>query len=102
MKRHAWIGAILIGLIAGGWAWGGEPCCPMQPLGPAGGWFPYGGGLLRWWDTHCFVCGGTPDDYCRKPIPRLRCPAYPPCYLWGQGVRIVPSGAPNQPGLPGK
>jgi hypothetical protein len=90
MRRQAWIGAVLVALLAGDWASGGElPCCePDQPgflqrLCPAGGCFPYGGGLLHWWPQHCFPCGGAPDDYCRKPLPKVCWPPYPPYYTWG-------------------
>jgi hypothetical protein len=52
-----------------------EPCF-LDRLRPVGGWHPYGGGLVHWWPRHCFVCGGFPDDYCRKPLPRV---CWPPC-----------------------
>ncbi len=90
MKRQAWIGVALLALLAAGWAGGGEPpCreprppCPPWRLAPAGGWFPYGGGLLHWWPPNCFPHGGAPDDYCRKSLPRVCWPPYPPYYLWG-------------------
>jgi hypothetical protein len=90
MTRHAWIGVLLLALIAVGRGSGGEPpgCepgrpCFLQRLGPVGGWCPYGGGLLHWWDSHCFPRCGGPDDYCRKPLPRVCWPAYPPYYIWG-------------------
>ena len=90
MRRQAWIGVALLALIAAGWACGGEPpcseprpaCSPWR-LGPTGGWFPYGGGLLRWWPQHCFPRCGGPDDYCRKPLPSVCWPPYPPYYTWG-------------------
>ncbi len=90
MRRRAWIGALLFSVIAGGLACAGEPpsCEPGRPgilqrVGPVGGWFPYGGGLLRWWNPHCFPCCSGPDDYCRKPPPCVCWPAYPSCYIWG-------------------
>jgi hypothetical protein len=89
MKLQMWLGAVLVALVAGGWVSAGEPCCPsaepnhLQRPGPAGGWYPYGGGLLRWWNRHCFPCCGGPDDYCRKPLPRVCCPPYPPHYKSG-------------------
>jgi hypothetical protein len=49
----------------------------LQRLNPAGGWNPYGGGLLHWWNLDCFPRSGTPDDYCRKPLPRVCWPANP-------------------------
>jgi hypothetical protein len=83
MRRPVWIVAFLVALVAGGRGKGSEPCGPDRPLEsflarvcPAGGWFPYGGGLLHWWDPHCFPCVGGPDDYCRKSLPCV-CP--PPC-----------------------
>jgi hypothetical protein len=90
MRPHRWIGAFLLTLIAGGQWIGGEPeCCEpaheglLRWLGPAGGWHPYGGGLLRWWDLHCFPRCGAPDDYCRKKLPLVCWPPYPPYYVWG-------------------
>jgi hypothetical protein len=90
MKRRASIGAVLLALLAGGWASGGDPPCRqpappcfLQRLEPAGGWCPYGGGLLHWWDPHCFPRCGGPDDYCRKPLPGVCWPAYPPYFIWG-------------------
>ena len=55
----------------------------LQRLHPVGGWNPYGGGLLHWWNPHCFPCQTAPDDYCRKPLPRVCWPPYPPYYIWG-------------------
>src|SRR5437870_6603946 len=90
MRRHMWIGVFLTILIAGGRAVGGEPRYSEPAQGsirqrwhPVGGWHPYGGGLLHWWDPHCFPCQGGPDDYCRKPLPRVCWPPYPPYYIWG-------------------
>jgi len=88
MKRcRAWIGACLIAVSAG-WGAGaepstGEPTCFLQRLGPAGGWHPYDTSMLHWWPAHCFPCAGAPDDYCRKPLPRVCWPPYPPYYIWG-------------------
>jgi hypothetical protein len=90
MRRHLWMGTLAIALIAGGRGLAGEPsCCPppqdhfLQRLAPVGGCHPYGGGLLHWWDPHCFPRGGAPDDYCRKPLPCVCWPPYPPFYIWG-------------------
>jgi hypothetical protein len=90
MRRHVCIGAFLITLIAGGRGLAGErECCEppqqgfLQRLCPVGGWQPYGGGLLRWWNPDCFPRCGAPDDYCRKPLPRVCWPAYPSFYIWG-------------------
>ena len=66
---------------------GGSPESPPQRfphrLQPAGGWNPYGDGLPHWWNPHCFPCQDAPDDYCRKPLPRVCWPPYPPYYIWG-------------------
>jgi hypothetical protein len=68
----------------------GEPCCCERPedcflkrLAPVGGWNPYGGGLLHWWPAHCFPCNGAPDDYCRKALPHVCWPPYPPYFIQG-------------------
>src|SRR5581483_6254184 len=90
MKRHGWMGPCLITLLTVGPGWGSEPRCCEPPPGsllqrwhPVGGWCPYGGGLLHWWNPCCFPHGGVPDDYCRKALPRVCWPSYPPFYTWG-------------------
>jgi hypothetical protein len=90
MRRHLGIGALLLALIAGSRGLGAEPCgCEptqdgfLQRVHPVGGWAPYGGGLLHWWPRQCFPCGGAPDDYCRKPLPRVCWPPNPPYYIGG-------------------
>ncbi len=100
MARQARIGAVLLWLIAAGWALGGEPpcseprpACSLRQLAPAGGWDPYGGGLLRWWPSHCFPCCSAPDDYCRKPLPPVCWPPYPPYYTWGPPATCCPQGS---------
>jgi hypothetical protein len=50
---------------------------------PVGGWNPDGGGLVHWWNPHCFPCADGPDDYCRKKLPCVCWPAYPPYFQWG-------------------
>ncbi len=40
----------------------------LHRIHPVGGWNP-GGGLLHWWNPHCFPRWCGPDDYCRKPPP---------------------------------
>ena len=110
MKPHRWLGAFLLTLIAGGQGLSGEPqrCEPaqggfLQRFHPVGGWDPYGGGLLHWWDPHCFPRCGAPDDYCRKPLPRVCWPPYPPYYVWGMPEIRYPEGscgrASNEPHL---
>jgi hypothetical protein len=96
-----WIGAFLIALTAAARGLGGEPrCCEPPQVGflervcPAGGWDPYGGGLLHWWPSHCFPrCGGA-DDYCRKKLPPVCWPSYPAWYIWGPPPAAVT--VPNQ------
>jgi hypothetical protein len=90
MNRHACAAALLLTLVAGGRGSGGGPqgpgpgpTCFLGRVAPAGGWFPYGGGLLRWWDPHCFPRCGGPDDYCRKKRPGVCWPPYPSWYIWG-------------------
>ena len=63
---------------------------------PVGGWHPYGGGLTHWWNPHCFPCQSAPDDYCRKPLPRVCSPAYLPFYSWGTPEICYPrTGSPS-------
>jgi hypothetical protein len=88
--QKRWTGALLLVLGACGQAVGGEHGRPdpgrpphvLRRLAPAGGWNP-GGGLLHWWNPHCFPRYGGPDDYCRKPPPKVCWPPYPPYYVWG-------------------
>jgi hypothetical protein len=89
MEHSRWAGALLLAVLALGAAAGGErPECPpqgsfLQRFHPVGGWHPYGGGLLFWWNPRCFPRCGTPDDYCRKKLPHVCWPAYPPYYTYG-------------------
>lgn len=99
MRRHAWIDAVFFALIAGGWAFGGEPsggepgpACFLQRVRPAGGWCPYGGGLLHWWNPYCFPRCSGPDDYCRKKLPEVCWPPYPSSYIWGLPEMGSPGG----------
>jgi hypothetical protein len=66
--------------------------CHFSGLGPVGGWNPYGGGLLHWWNPCCFprYCG--PNDYCRKPLPRVCWSGCPSSYTWGPPVSCCPHG----------
>ena len=89
MKYRMWVGAYLL-LLAGGQSWAGEPrCCEPPQEGiwqrwhPVGGWNPYGGGLLHWWDPCCFPPSGAPDDYCRKKLPNLCWPTCSPDFPGG-------------------
>jgi hypothetical protein len=86
MKSRIWIGVIVAALVCPR-GLNAEPCCRencvAKPFGPAGGWHPYGGGLLNWWPRHCFPRCGAPDNYCRKPLPNVCWPPYPPYYIWG-------------------
>jgi hypothetical protein len=84
MRRHVWAAALVLVALAAGRGVGGDPppspaapACWWQRVRPAGGWHPYGGGLLHWWDPLCFPRGGGPDDYCRKPLPDVCWPAVP-------------------------
>jgi hypothetical protein len=99
MKQQARTGALVLALFAASRALGGEPpcsgprpTCSLQQLGPVGGWDPYRGGLLRWWPKHCFPCCGAPDNYCRKPLPPVCWPPYPPYYIWGPPEICPPQG----------
>lgn len=89
MKLQLWLGAALMVLVARERGSGGEPpCCPpqenfLQRLHPVGGWHPDSGGLLHWWNPHCFPRCGAPDDYCRKQLPCVCWPSYPSYYTWG-------------------
>src|SRR5262249_61567862 len=99
MRRPAWMAALLLTLIACGQGIAGEPpgceperSCFLQRVSPAGGWCPDGGGLLHWWCPHCFPRCGGPDDYCRKPMPRVCWPCYPPWFIWGPPEICCPPG----------
>jgi hypothetical protein len=83
MRGPMWIGTLVVVLVVGR-GQGSEPLarepCPdscLKRWGPAGGWNPYGGGLLHWWNPCWFTRCGGPDDYCRKPLPRLCWPTRP-------------------------
>ena len=98
LKRRPYrVGALLLALLAAGRSAGGPPCCEpqgcfLERLRPAGGWHPYGGGLLHWWDPHCFPHCGFPDDYCRKNLPCVCWPPYPPYYIGGPPEVCAPQG----------
>ena len=91
MRNRVTMWVLVVSLIACGQGFGqerehSEPPQQgfLQRICPAGGWQPYGGGLLRWWNPDCFPRCGAPDDYCRKPLPKVCWPAaYPPFYISG-------------------
>ena len=90
MKAKILLCALAFALLACAHATGGEhgradPGGPhiLQRWHPVGGWHPDAGGALHWWNPHCFPRCGGPDDYCRKPPPKVCWPPYPPFYLWG-------------------
>jgi len=89
MRRCRWMGVLVVVLAACLPGRGGEPpCCPppgehfLERIHPVGGWCPDAGGLLDWWPCCCFPRTGAPDDYCRKPPPKVCWPAYPSFYIW--------------------
>jgi hypothetical protein len=92
----AW--TILLAFISCGRGLGGEGGAGDEPssghflhrLRPEGGWNPYGGGVLHWWKRDCFPCYTAPDDYCRKPLPRVCWPKYPEYYTWGPPEIVHP------------
>jgi hypothetical protein len=97
MRSQAGMWALVLIAMTGPQALGGEPgaCEPpqqrfVQRLHPVGGWDPYGGGLLHWWNPHCFPRYCAPDDYCRKPLPRVCCPPGPPHGTWGPPGLVIP------------
>jgi hypothetical protein len=90
MKPRTSIGALLFTLTVASQGFGGEsPCCQpveqsiLSQCRPVGGWHPYGGGLLGWWDPCCYPRCGAPNDYCRKPLPNVCWPPYPAYFIWG-------------------
>jgi hypothetical protein len=81
-------GTLVLTVVTCGQAIGGEHGHPdqdhqpfLQRFHPVGGWHPDGGGLWHWWNPHCFPRCGGPDDYCRKPPPKVCWPPYPPFYI---------------------
>jgi hypothetical protein len=85
MVRKSGIGIVLIVILTSPLVLAGDPRAQgphgsthfLRRLGPVGGWNPDGGGLFHWWNPDCFASPCTPDDYCRKPLPRLHCPTRP-------------------------
>src|SRR5713226_8788791 len=62
----------------------------LQRFHPVGGWHPDSGGLCHWWNPECFPRCGGPDDYCRKPLPNVCWPPYPPFYVGGSCRVVTP------------
>jgi hypothetical protein len=92
MRSQVLMGTTLLTLIFAGQGLGGEVGQSdemprrhlFERIRPAGGWNPYGGGVLHWWNRDCFPCVAAPDDYCKKQIPRVCWPScYPSYYRWG-------------------
>ncbi len=97
MKKRAgsWVLALALVTCATARAGDHAACPPPEPhfltrLRPVGGWNP-GGGLLHWWDPHCFPRWCGPDDYCRKPFPNVCRP-----YCFSSGI----PGGPQAPAPP--
>lgn len=89
MRCKMWVGILLVALIVACPGLSSEPPGgqPTQDgffkrLAPVGGWCPDAGGLLHWWNPDCFPRCSTPDDYCRKPQPKVCWPAYPSSSIW--------------------
>jgi hypothetical protein len=102
MKHQVWIGAFVVALIASSRGLGAEPRCRepcpdvfLKRIAPSGGWDRYGGGLLHWWDPGCFACGGAPDDFCCKPLPRVCWPGCP--YFYTPGLTEIDYPQSNGP-----
>ena len=89
MTRRQWLTALVLAVAVAGRGYAGDHGCePTEPcwlkrIHPVGGWDPYGGGILHWWNPNCFPCGGGPDDYCRRKLPCACWPPYPPYFQWG-------------------
>jgi hypothetical protein len=99
MRYQLPIWTIVLSLISCGPSKGGEGDGPeaSQPhpfarMHPVGGWNPYGGGLFHWWNPDCFPCQPGPDDYCRKPLPRVCWGPYPRYYIWAPPLPAYPTG----------
>lgn len=84
--RFVWVLSVVLFVGASGRC-AEPPCCEpprqcfFERVCPAGGCNPYGGGVLHWWQRRCFSWCFGPDDYCRKPLPKVCRPACPcePC-----------------------
>jgi hypothetical protein len=102
MRCQVWIGALVAALFTAAQGLAAEPCCQLSGdrflarFAPVGGWHPYGGGLFHWWPHHCFPGCRGPNDYCRKPLPRVCWPPYPPYYTWGPPEKGCPGSVCRQ------
>jgi hypothetical protein len=90
MRRSVWIAVFTVAFLVPNRARSDEHCCCPPPqegflkrFAPVGGWRPYGLGLFHWWPCRCFPCNNGRDDYCRKPLPHVCWPPYPPYYIYG-------------------
>jgi hypothetical protein len=95
--RKTWAWALVLALGTCGRAIGGDGgpadaghAHSLPRFGPVGGWHPDGCGLVHWWPHQCFPRCGGPDDYCRKPPPRVCWPPYPPFYVWPSSPVVGP------------
>jgi hypothetical protein len=105
MTNRVGLWVFVLSLIASGSTLGGEPlegdAHILDRWHPVGGWNPYGGGIFHWWKPGCFPCATAPDDYCKKPLPRLCWPTYPPSYTFGPTeVRYSPTIGPPKVFIP--
>jgi hypothetical protein len=103
MRCQLWIGVCFAVLVTASGGLSAEPTGNQPPqegffkrFVPAGGWCPDTGGLLHWWNPDCFPRCSGPDDYCRKPLPRVcwPAPAYPPEIARPQGAGPRDSRSP--------
>jgi hypothetical protein len=98
MRTRNVLAVCLFALFAGHGRAGEPRCCPppentwLNRCRPVGGWCPDCGGLLAWWNPCCFPHCGGPDDYCRKPLPKVCWPPYPPYF-----VTVPPSSSSQAP-----
>ncbi len=94
MRRAVSIAALLLALSGSS---GAEPPPRLQRWHPAGGWNPYGGGVLHWWNRSWYALCGTPDDYGRKPPPPFRGSPCPSCTYPGVAPPTSPLAGPSAP-----
>jgi hypothetical protein len=110
MRSQVSMGTIVLTLISCGQGFGGddgrvdEPSRRhfLQRFHPVGGWNPYGGGVLHWWNPHCYPCQTVPDDYCRKPLPQVCRQSLPPYDFVSSPTRRFPVAPSPIGGAPTK